>query len=564
METRRFILFFIFIFSLITLWEQWQKYPPRLREMGISSPNHSSNPGASVGTNNTGNTSSADPSLPNLPKTSPGTLPAPSQMLPSFEEKGTEMTVETDLMVVRIASVGGDIRGLSLKKYRADGNTDEAFNLLGETHQYYAQSGLLNTNINLPNHKTHYTFVEAVKQQVLGDGKNNLRVDMKIQTPEAIITKTYTFTRGSYAIGVHYTVQNLTKEILSPAVYWQIMRDGKAPSGDNYFMPTFSGAVFYTDKNKFNKQDFSDLGKKRPVPVAPATDGWAGFAQHYFASVWLPTGNVSREFYARPLDNNLYSVGIVHAIDNIPPNQHGETQATLFVGPQETDLLESLSPGLGLIKDYGWLTIIAQPMYWLLKTLYDGLGNWGLAIITMTILLKALFFPLSAASYRSMARMKQVAPRLMALRERYGDDRIKMNQAMMDIYRTEKINPLGGCLPILIQIPVFIALYWVILGTVELRQAPFYGWITDLSAQDPYYVLPTLMAISMYVQTKMNPTPPDPLQAKLMMIMPLVFSVFFFFFPSGLVLYWLVNNILSIAQQWQITRIIEKTSKSPS
>jgi YidC/Oxa1 family membrane protein insertase len=278
-------------------------------------------------------------------------------------------------------------------------------------------------------------------------------------------------------------------------------------------------------------------------------------------SALIPPASAQREYYARRLAEGYYSAGLIMPVGQVPPGGTAKVSVPMYAGPQDLEKLEKLAPGLDLVVDYGWLTILAAPIFWLLHWIHQLVGNWGIAIILLTVLIKLIFFPLSAASYKSMAKMKQVTPRLTKLREQYGNDRARMNQAMMELYKEEKINPLGGCLPIVVQIPVFIALYWVLLGSVELRHAPFYGWIEDLSAPDPFYVLPALMMASMVIQTKLNPTPPDPVQAKVMMIMPFAFGVMFFFFPSGLVLYWLVNNILSIAQQWQITRMLEGGGK---
>ncbi len=321
-------------------------------------------------------------------------------------------------------------------------------------------------------------------------------------------------------------------------------------------MSTYTGAAVYTEQDNFVKVGFGDIDKGK-TPYSKSTDnGWIGMVQHYFVTALLPLEKQPREFYSRKLADDFYAVGVILPTPAIAPGATGKVSLPLYAGPQEQDKLKSIAPGLDLVVDYGWLTLIAAPLFWVLQYFHAWLNNWGLAIILLTVVIKLIFFPLSAASYRSMAKMKLVSPRLMKLREQYGDDRVKMNQAMMDLYKTEKINPLGGCLPIVVQIPVFIALYWVLLAAVELRHAPFYGWITDLASPDPWYVLPALMMGSMIIQTKLNPTPPDPVQAKVMMIMPFAFGVMFFFFPSGLVLYWFVNNILSILQQWQITRMM--------
>ena len=464
------------------------------------------------------------------------------------------MVVKTDTLTAEIVSEGGDLRYVEFPQQKDTIDKTRNFVLLGQ-HNYFAQTGLLAQGVELPTHKTNFSLAGGTYEMKPGEDK--LAVRMEAVQNGIKVSKIYTFSRGSYALDVSYEISNGSAAAIAPSAYLQFVRDGKAPAGDSQFLQTFTGAVFYTDKEKFHKQDFSDIEKAKTVPIKSGADGWVGMIQHYFAAAWLPQGNGQREFYSKKVAENLYSAGVIVPVGTIAPGANGSFGAKLYVGPQDQDKLKVLSPGLELVVDYGWLTIIAQPMFWLLQWLHGVLGNWGLAIIALTVIIKGAFFPLSAASYRSMARMKKVTPRLTALRERYGNDRMKMNQAMMELYKEEKINPLGGCLPIVIQIPVFIALYWTLLASVEMRHAPFYGWITDLSAQDPYYILPIIMAISMFLQTKMNPTPPDPIQAKMMTIMPIGFSIFFFFFPAGLVLYWVVNNILSIAQQWQITRMIE-------
>jgi YidC/Oxa1 family membrane protein insertase len=320
------------------------------------------------------------------------------------------------------------------------------------------------------------------------------------------------------------------------------------------------GPAVFTQEGKFQKIDFSEIEKNKATHVKNANDGWFGIIQHYFVSAWIPKNDAPREFYTRRIETNLYSIGLIQALPSIAPGAQQTHEATLYAGPQLQSILEKLAPGLDLVVDYGWLTFLAKPIYWLLEQLHGFVANWGWAIVLLTIIIKLIFYPLSAASYKSMAKMKAVTPRLMKLRELYANDKAKLNQAMMELYKTEKINPLGGCLPILVQIPVFIALYWVLLASVEMRNAPWVGWITDLSVPDPYFILPIVMAITMFIQTKLNPPPPDPIQAKVMMAMPIVFSVFFFFFPAGLVLYWLVNNVLSIAQQWAVMRQIERAA----
>jgi YidC/Oxa1 family membrane protein insertase len=354
-------------------------------------------------------------------------------------------------------------------------------------------------------------------------------------------------------------VTNLGDTASQPDAYYQLVRDSNPAEGDSRLVPTYTGAEIYTEKDKLEKVAFSDIESNR-VEKAVA-DGWIAFVQHYFLSAWLVEQGRARVLFLEPLPNTngLVAGGVITPVGTIEPKQTANVVVKLYTGPQEQERLKALAPGLELTVDYGWLRVLAVPLFWILDRVHGLVGNWGVAIIVLTVLIKLVFYPLSAASYKSMARMKVLAPKLQRLKERFGDDRQKMHQAMIELYKTEKINPLGGCLPIVVQIPVFIALYWVLLLSVELRHAPFMLWINDLSSPDPYFILPVLMGATMFIQTWLNPTPPDPMQAKLMKIMPIAFSIFFFFFASGLVLYWLVNNVLSIGQQWQITRALERS-----
>ncbi len=364
-------------------------------------------------------------------------------------------------------------------------------------------------------------------------------------------------------VDVGHRVTQATSNVAPLVLYTEIVRDASqeqkiGPFDGAFSASTFTGPAVYTEKEKFNKLEFTEIEKNKitiPKQVPAGDPGWIAMVQHYFASAWIPGDKFARDIYAGKIDNNLYRIGMQTPLGDIAPGATVVEKARLFVGPQEESVLETIAPGFELLKDYGYLTILAKPIFWLLEKIHGYVNNWGWSIILLTILIKLVFFPLSAASYKSMARMKEVQPRLMTMREQYKGEPQKLNQAMMEMYRKEKINPLGGCLPVVIQIPVFIALYWVLLSSVEMRGAPWVMWIHDLSIPDPYYILPLIMAVSMFVQTKLNPTPPDPIQAKVMLYMPIVFSVMFFFFPAGLVLYWVVNNLLSIAQQWQINQM---------
>ncbi|HEY0268549.1 MAG TPA: membrane protein insertase YidC, partial [Methyloradius sp.] len=360
---------------------------------------------------------------------------------------------------------------------------------------------------------------------------------------------------GDYAIDVNYQIHNGGSTLIEPWIYYQIVHDSQSNQGSK-MMPTFTGGAYFTQADKYKKLPFKDMEKSNLSKNT--SDGWVGIVQHYFVSAWIPEEANSREFYTKKLAENIYSIGSKGTLGIVQPGASIQAEAKFYAGPQTHTDLEKTAPGLELTVDYGILKVIAFPLFWVLSHIESLVHNWGIAIILLTVLIKLIFYPLSAKSYRSMAQMRELAPRLQRMKEQFGDDRQKMQQAMMELYKTEKINPMGGCLPILVQIPVFISLYWVLLGSVEMRHAPFMLWIHDLSAIDPYYVLPLLMGATMIIQTRLNPAPPDPVQAKVMMIMPVVFSVFFFFFPAGLVLYWLVNNLLSITQQWRINTVIKR------
>ena len=536
MDTQRLILFFVFSFSLLLLWEAWQKE--------IRPPAPASSP--TQGTVPTPSTREGTPAGRSANALPPSSAPA--------GKPRERLRVRTDTVLAEIDTQGGDIVYLELLKQKDTLHEAQNFVLFGPEHRYSAQSGLIGES--LPNHRT--LFHASAREFTLEQGQERLEVRLQANTPEGIrVTKILTFYPASYRIDVAEEIANGTDKPFETHAYFQIIRDGKSPGGDPYMAQTYTGAAVYTEQSNFQKVGFEDIAKgKTPYPKT-ADNGWIAIIQHYFVAALLPAAKTPREFYTRKLADDLYSAGVIVPLGPIAPGAAARVAVPLYAGPQDQDHLEAVAPGLELVVDYGLLKVIAAPLFWVLRLFHNWMGNWGLAIILLTVVIKLIFFPLSAASYRSMAKMKLVTPRLMKLREQYGDDKTKMNQAMMDLYKTEKINPLGGCLPILVQIPVFIALYWVLFESVELRHAPFYLWIKDLSAPDPWYVLPTLMMASMIVQTKLNPTPPDPVQAKVMMIMPFAFGVMFYFFPSGLVLYWFVNNILSILQQWQITRMIE-------
>lgn len=538
MDPKRLILFVVFSFSILMLWEAWQR-------------DHTLQPQQRA----SGDAATADTSIPKAGSTQPA---APQEKEDTGAlQQGQRILVQTDLIKAEIDTLGGDLRRVDLLKYRDSDDKRKDFTLLDDhpPKVYVAQSGLIGNG--LPTHKSVYSTRSGNYQ--LQDGQDKLEVRLGWNDGKGVqVDKVYTFHRGSYVTDVAFEIRNGGTTTLSPSVYYQIMHDSESSKASR-MMPTFTGAAYFTDENKYKKVSFDDM-KKNNLSVN-ANNGWIGLVQHYFVSAWIPKPGTEREYYTKQLSSNLFSMGEVSSLGNIEPEARLSTVARLYAGPQEQEHLKAVAPGLEYTVDYGWLTIIASPLFWLLSMIQKLVHNWGVAIIALTVLIKLAFYPLSAASYRSMAQMRELAPRLQRMKEQYGDDRQKLHQAMMELYKKEKINPMGGCLPILIQIPVFISLYWVLLGSVEMRQAPFALWIQDLSAIDPYYVLPVLMGITMIIQTRLNPTPPDPIQAKVMKIMPVVFSVFFFFFPAGLVLYWLVNNVLSIAQQWHINRTIGQHGK---
>ena len=423
-----------------------------------------------------------------------------------------------------------------------------------------AQGGLIGEG--LPTHRSTFTRVAGASE--LAEGAEELKVRLETAEQNGIkVAKVLTFKRGSYLIDVNWEIANGSDKAIAPHAYFQLQRNDVAPAGETAMVSTFTGPAVFTETEKYQKVDFSAIADNKAKFAKTADNGWLAMVQHYFVAAVVPKENTPREFYMRKLEgSNIFQAGVIVPVAEIAPGAKGETAVGLYAGPQEQAALKQVASGLDLVVDYGWLTVVAAPIFWALEAIHKLVGNWGWAIVVLTIGIKAVFYPLSAASYKSMAKMKLLTPRLMQLKERFGDDKQRLNQEMMKLYQTEKVNPLGGCLPILIQIPVFIALYWVLLGAVEMRDAPWIGWITDLASPDPYFILPVIMMASMFIQTKLNPTPPDPIQAKVMMAMPLIFGVMFFWFPAGLVLYWVVNNVLSIAQQWQITRMIDAGSKA--
>jgi len=560
MDNKRLLVFGVLALALFFGWEAWLKsrYPEMYASQNASAP-------ATAGL---------------------------SQSAPAAEAnvllRGQRISVRTDLLRAEIDTTGADLRHLELLKHGAyveqpsifaqvkgwfssapakPKTQAKPFVLMQDEgdHLYVAQSGLLGEG--LPNHRSVFTAQQTSYQLV--DGQNEVAVRLESANGSGVkLVKTYTFKRGSYVVDVKQEVINGSDQPVSTGAYFRLLRDDKTPAGAPSGMgaTSYTGPALYTDAEKFNKIDFEDLSEGKAKFAKEAKDGWVAMLQQYFASAWIVSplqgqsvcAQVACRYDIKPVDQGFFSAGVQVDLPQIAPGGKHESMLPLFVGPQETRVAKTVAKDFELIKDYGWLTVLAVPLFWFLDKIHLLVGNWGWAIILLTVTIKAVFYPLSAASYRSMAKMRALAPRMQQMKENYGDDKMGFQQAVMEMYRTEKVNPLGGCLPIMVQIPVFMALYWTLMAAVELRQTPWLGWVTDLSLRDPYLILPLLMAVTMYIQSHFSPPPADPVQAKIMKFMPLVFSLMFFMFPAGLVLYWVVNNTLSILQQWYITRQSEK------
>jgi YidC/Oxa1 family membrane protein insertase len=552
-DIRRTILWVIFGFAMVMLWDQWQVangkkatfFPGPMPV--ASAPKVGDIPAAK------------DASLPaaavaqtNVPAATPVATPS------STPKERFEVT--TDVLKLTLDTEGGSLVRAELLKYADSEDKSKNFVLLDDSKDrvYMAQSGVVagSTGGAFPTHKTVMTATGA---HALKEGENELVLTFTSPDVGGIkLIKTYTLRRGAYDIAVKHELINTSATAQSAQLYLQLVRDGNKPAGGSSFYSTFTGPAVYTDAKKFEKVDFSDIKKNKADFEKSASNGYIAMVQHYFASAWILPDGVQRSLSMDAVDigatlgDCCYRATMVAPLETLAPGASKAVEAKLFIGPQEEKMLEALSPGLELLKDYGRLTILAKPLYWLLDKLHSFIQNWGWSIVALVLLLKIAFYWLNAKAYSSMAKMKAINPKIMEMRERLKDKPQQMQQEMMRIYREEKVNPMGGCFPIMIQIPVFIALYSVLLATVEMRNAPWALWIHDLSAPDPYYILPLFMTLTTLLQTSLNPAPPDPMQAKMMWIMPLAFSVMFFFFPSGLVMYWITNNVLSIAQQWII------------
>jgi YidC/Oxa1 family membrane protein insertase len=552
-DIRRTILWVIFGFSLVMLWDQWQLHNGRKPTFFPSATPTVAQVERPVGA---ASVPSGVPVAAGSAAANPAAIATAAASDVQSQAAPRELVeAQTDVYKLSFDTEGGSLVRAEFLQHVDMIDKTRKFVLFDNNvgRLYMAQTGLISAagGAAFPTHKTPMTLAPGARS--LADGANTL--DLRFESAEVggvKLIKTYTLTRGSYAVSVKHEVLNVGTSPVAPQLYLQLVRDGNKPPGESSFYSTFTGPAVYTLAQKYQKVEFTDIEKGKVDIEKSASNGYVAMVQHYFASAWLLGDGQQRDLFMRKVDTNLYSVGMIAPLPSIAPGTSQTLQATLFAGPQEEKILESLTPGLELVKDYGWLTILAKPLYWLLDQLHGFIHNWGWSIMALVLLLKAAFYWLNAKAYASMAKMKAINPKIMEMRERLKDNPQQMQQEMMRIYREEKVNPMGGCFPIMIQIPVFIALYWVLLASVEMRNAPWLGWITDLSSPDPWYILPMVMTLTTVLQTALNPAPPDPMQAKLMWFMPLAFSIMFFFFPAGLVLYWITNNVLSIAQQWII------------
>lgn len=548
MENHRLLLYISLFFIMYLLWAEWEAdYGPKpvVTQQTQQQTSEQTLTGNAIETA--------------IPEASTTSVAPPPGVITTTNAKTVD--VITDVLKLKIDTRGGDIVEAQLRNYAVEADEPEVkVSLLTnkEVNFHIAQSGIVSADsTSAPTHSAMYQAEQDYYE--LAEGEDSVKVVLHWRNEQGVqVSKTYTFARNSYVIDVEHNI-TAGPQNWSGSQYMQLVRNTPDKSNESAFIYTYTGGVIYNDEIKYEKIDFGDMAEanlKRQLD-----DGWLAMIQHYFLAAWIPETGNNNLYYTRYNSNNdRYVLGARSPALKLAANESGQFKSRLVVGPKLQYQLETVAPGLELTVDYGVLTILAKPLFWLLDVFHGWFGNWGWAIIFLTITVKAIFYKLSEMSYKSMAKMRKVAPRMQQMKERFGDDRQAMSKAMMDMYKREKINPLGGCFPILVQIPVFIALYWVLLESVEMRHAPFMLWITNLSAKDPYFILPVIMGISMYIQQKLNPAPIDPMQQKIFQIMPFAFTIMFAFFPSGLVLYWVVNNILSIAQQWVITRNIEKAS----
>jgi len=546
MGNHRLLLYFTLFFIVYMIWAQWQlAYGPKPEVVAEKD---------TVTATANNNEDGMIPEAASIP----GSQPSVSSLDKQQGSAGQRIQIVTDILDVDIDTKGGDVIRTVLRDYPVTADKpEEKLVLLTDQNVNYqvAQSGLVSVNEGTaPSHNAVYRNEKEIYR--LAEGEDVIEVPLYWEGSNGVkIKKVLTFKRGDYVVDVKYYI-TAGEQDWSGSDYMQIVRSRPVETNGNAFIHTYTGGVVYNDEIKYEKYDFDDIADQNLS--YQLKDGWLAMIQHYFLTAWIPETGKDNYYFSRYNRNkDLYTLGARTSAISIEAGETGEITSRLVVGPKLQNKLEEIAPGLELTVDYGILTIFAKPLFWLLNAFHELFDNWGWAIIFLTITVKAVFYKLSEMSYRSMAKMRKVAPRIQKMKEQYGDDRQAMSKAMMDMYKREKINPMGGCFPILVQMPVFISLYWVLLESVEMRQAPFALWLTNLTDKDPYFVLPVLMGVSMYIQQKLNPAPIDPIQQKVFQIMPFAFTIMFAFFPSGLVLYWVVNNILSIAQQYVITKRIE-------
>jgi YidC/Oxa1 family membrane protein insertase len=573
MDIRRTILWMIFSFSLLLLWNNWQVYRGEPSLFSLTPPaTQTARPDAakSAVTHPAGTEGIPSAGVQNAP-TAQAKVPSPEAV-----PHGQQVHVKTGVYDLTFDTMGAQLVRADLLAYKNQEATTGSLpwfkSLMGHKppkdaggpmyllndqpgDMYVAQTGLVGApqGSSYPTHLTPFTMVGS--GPVVKDGKTEIAFEAT--SDQVRVVKTFILSKDGYDIHVRHDIYNLGTQPIDPSLYLQLTRDSHEPPNTTGYYTTFTGPAVYSEQDKFQKIKFEEITKGKASYIKQADNGWIGMVQHYFASAWVPKQGVVRTNQALALPGGLFAIRSIESVGAIAPGAHKTVESQLWVGPQDQRAMSAVAPGLGLVVDYGWVTIIAKPMFKFMIWLHSLVGNWGWTIVLLTLIIKLIFYPLSAASYRSMAKMKLVAPRMKHLKEKFGDDKAKMNAAMMEMYRTEKINPLGGCLPMVVKVPVFIALYWVLLGSVEMRGAPWIMWIHDLSVSDPWFILPAFMMLTMFLQIKLNPTPPDPTQAKIMMIMPLVFGGMMFLFPAGLVLYWCVNNTVSIIQQRVIMRRLD-------
>jgi YidC/Oxa1 family membrane protein insertase len=559
MEQRRLILIIVLALIASLLWHNWtMEHLPASPEVQQSTIPSNQTGNVNIAVNNAVSTTPTDNTSAPTNIATPTSTTTPTA---NTQQTSQVVNVKTDVLDVDINTLGGTVTKAALLQYPLVQGKSQPVVLMNNDplSRYLAQSTLVSADNSFSDSTLIYSSTQSFYQ--LNKGQQQLVVNLTYQADNGLkIVKSYTFTQGKYNIDVNYHIQNGGSAVWQGNVYGLLSRTNAVEQTSGMFhVSSYTGASVSTQGSPYQKISFKDMQKQNLNTTSPG--GWVAMQQHYFLSSWVPNQQQNNRYFSQIDNSGLYTVGVASAPISVNPGQTVTTGMQLYAGPELADQLKALAPHLDLTIDYGWLWFISDAIFWAMEKIYNVVGNWGWSIVLVTILIKLLFYPLSATSYRSMARMRKIQPKLQSLKDRYGDDRQKLAQATMELYRQEKANPMSGCLPILVQIPVFIALYWVLVESVQLRQAPFIFWIHDLAARDPYFILPIINGLAMFVQQKLNPPPPDPTQAKIMMFLPVIFTFIFINFPAGLVLYWVVNSVISILQQWFIMRQVEKADQ---